>query len=552
MAQSRPTQRDPVLLDGRSRLATIGPASAEAAEAQGFWAIDPRRILDAVASPFYVTDAAGRLIYYNAAAAACWGRHPPLHESRWAGALALYLEDGTPLPFEETGLARSLRHGVEMPGRKVLIERPDGGRAAYMPYPSLIRDAAGTVVGAVNLLLDVTALEQAHAREKEAAIAKARFLSAVSHEFRTPIHAILGFAELLTDVARTGGPLSAAHEAWIAEVQSAGHHLLDLVNDAIGFTQASIAEAKPATGRRTARLGAIVADVVSVGAAAYARHGLSIIAEGQRQDCLAALDPAAVRQALLSILREVARHSASGATVRITWGPASDSTAHVDVQCPGLTLPPELLGEIDRPFAGTERNSLSRGLEGAGLSIATAAALLRGHAGRLSVSGGQEGAPLVFRLLLPVAPEEEARREEPMPGAAPEAMPMPHPALSLADVVAAANDMIVVTAADLDAPGPTIVYVNAAFLKVTGYSSEEVLGRTPRMLQGPGTSRTTLQRLGEGLRRRQAASAKLLNYAKDGTPYWVDLRIVPLRNARGEVTHFAAIERVVEQEEEAA
>jgi diguanylate cyclase (GGDEF)-like protein/PAS domain S-box-containing protein len=112
-------------------------------------------------------------------------------------------------------------------------------------------------------------------------------------------------------------------------------------------------------------------------------------------------------------------------------------------------------------------------------------------------------------------------------------------------IVATANDIVIVTTTDLDRPGPSILYVNEAFTRLTGYRPEEVLGRSPRMLQGPGTSRAALDRVAAGLRAGQPVSEKILNYAKDGSPYWLDLRIVPMRDAEGEIVQFVAIQRDV-------
>jgi diguanylate cyclase (GGDEF)-like protein/PAS domain S-box-containing protein len=115
---------------------------------------------------------------------------------------------------------------------------------------------------------------------------------------------------------------------------------------------------------------------------------------------------------------------------------------------------------------------------------------------------------------------------------------------SFEQVVAGAGDAVIVTRAQpLDGPGPEIVYVNAAFSDLTGYRAEEVLGKTPRLLQGPQTDPGTRRRIREALAQGQPVRAVILNYTKTGTPYWLDLDIVPLREAAGRITHFAAIGR---------
>ena len=114
----------------------------------------------------------------------------------------------------------------------------------------------------------------------------------------------------------------------------------------------------------------------------------------------------------------------------------------------------------------------------------------------------------------------------------------------LACLVENTDDVVIITRADmLDSPGPVIEYVNPAFTALTGYAPEEVIGRNPRILQGARTDPETSACIRQSLERGEPVRVEILNYAKDGREYWLDLQIVPLRNAAGELTHFAAIER---------
>jgi PAS domain S-box-containing protein len=104
--------------------------------------------------------------------------------------------------------------------------------------------------------------------------------------------------------------------------------------------------------------------------------------------------------------------------------------------------------------------------------------------------------------------------------------------------------MIVITeAAPLDEPGPRILFVNEAFVHQTGYSREEVIGHSPRFMQGPKTSREELDRIGEALRNRVPVRSEVINYTKSGDQIYVEMDIVPVENSGGEVTHFVAVER---------
>jgi len=107
------------------------------------------------------------------------------------------------------------------------------------------------------------------------------------------------------------------------------------------------------------------------------------------------------------------------------------------------------------------------------------------------------------------------------------------------------NDIVMITSAEpLDEPdGPRIVYVNDAFERVTGYSKSEAIGRTPRLLQGPETSREQLDHIRSALEMQQPIRCEVLNYSKSGAPYWLELDITPLFNDEGHCTHFVAVER---------
>ncbi|MBA6389545.1 diguanylate cyclase [Colwellia sp. BRX10-3] len=117
------------------------------------------------------------------------------------------------------------------------------------------------------------------------------------------------------------------------------------------------------------------------------------------------------------------------------------------------------------------------------------------------------------------------------------------------DIVELANDVIVVTEASsiLD-DGPKIVYVNKAFTELTGYTKEEVLGKTPRILQGPDTSVETTDKIRLALSQQLPVKAKILNYSKSGDEYWLDMNIVPMKSEFDDVCYFAAVERDITEQ----
>lgn len=91
-----------------------------------------------------------------------------------------------------------------------------------------------------------------------------------------------------------------------------------------------------------------------------------------------------------------------------------------------------------------------------------------------------------------------------------------------------------------------IVWASQHFEKLTGYACAEVIGRKPTFLQGEETSQKSLQTVREKLSTNAQVETKLLNYRKNGETYWCEIRILPIHNADGFLTHFIAIEKEVD------
>lgn len=115
----------------------------------------------------------------------------------------------------------------------------------------------------------------------------------------------------------------------------------------------------------------------------------------------------------------------------------------------------------------------------------------------------------------------------------------------LESAVSRQNDILLITEAEpMDEPeGPRIIYVNDAFERRTGYRREEVIGQTPRFLQGPKTQQAELDRIREALTHWQPVRAELINYTKSGDEFWLEMDIVPLADESGWYTHWIAVER---------
>src|ERR1700720_1709123 len=115
-----------------------------------------RALLDVLPAAIYVTDADGPITYYNQAAVDLAGRRPVLGTDEWCVSWRLYSLDGQPLPHDQCPMAVALRENRAVRGAEAILERPDGTRIPFTPYPTPLRDTSGALIGAVNMLVDVS------------------------------------------------------------------------------------------------------------------------------------------------------------------------------------------------------------------------------------------------------------------------------------------------------------------------------------------------------------------------------------------------------------
>jgi PAS domain S-box-containing protein len=120
-----------------------------------------RDLLDALPAAIYTTDAAGLITFFNQAAVEFSGRTPEIGSDQWCVTWRLYWPDGRPMAHDECPMARALKEDRPIRGGEAIAERPDGTRVPFMAYPTPLHDASGRLVGAVNMLVDVSGAKEA-------------------------------------------------------------------------------------------------------------------------------------------------------------------------------------------------------------------------------------------------------------------------------------------------------------------------------------------------------------------------------------------------------
>lgn len=124
-----------------------------------------RELLEALPAAIYTTDAEGRITFFNQAAVELAGSTPELGSDKWCVTWRLFEPDGTAMPHDRCPMAVALKDGRAVRGAEAVAERPDGSRVPFIPYPTPLYDASGTMVGAVNMLVDISERKEAESRQ---------------------------------------------------------------------------------------------------------------------------------------------------------------------------------------------------------------------------------------------------------------------------------------------------------------------------------------------------------------------------------------------------
>jgi PAS domain S-box-containing protein len=121
-----------------------------------------RQVVQSIPAAIYTTDASGVIQMFNEAAVALWGRRPE-PGALWCGSWRIFRTDGSPMPLSECPMAIALREAKPVSGHEIVVERPDGTRRHVLPHPRPLYDDDGVMIGAVNLLVDITDRKHAEA-----------------------------------------------------------------------------------------------------------------------------------------------------------------------------------------------------------------------------------------------------------------------------------------------------------------------------------------------------------------------------------------------------
>lgn len=367
-------------------------AVTEQAVAAATAAVSDARLLEAVGVALYTTDSEGRITYFNQAAADLWGRRPEMGEL-WCGSWRLLWADGTPMEHHECPMAVALKENRPVRGAEAMAERPDGTRVMFQPYPTPLHDENGTLVGGINVMVDVTERNRAEQALRVSNAVKDEFLGLISHEMRTPVTTIVGNARLLQDRADRLSDEDRRH--MVADIGNEAERLTSIVENLLMLTRLE-------SGSQVEFEPQVLAHVVRTSVESYrSRHrGRPITLTSEPRHIIVEADRAYLEMLLENLVSNADKYSPLHASIEIVVY-STQTHAEVLVLDRGIGLP----DDSDDIFAPFYRADEARArASGVGIGLAVCRRLAEALGGRIwgvpRDGGGSE-----FGFSLPLAPE---------------------------------------------------------------------------------------------------------------------------------------------------
>ena len=384
-----------IIAGGTKRTTSHPPTRAAQRRAERY-----RRFLDALGVAVYTTNSDGKITFFNAAAAEFWGRRPAVGEE-WCGSLKLLFLDESPMRHDECPMAIALKEARPVRGGQAIAVRPDGSSVSFMAYPTPLFDDGGQLIGAVNVLVDITERHRAEQAIRAAADAlkasnavKDEFLGLVSHELRTPVTTIFGNARLLQ--ARGAELDDEMRVSMIADIATDADRLHSIIENLLHLTRLG-------SGSRLDLEPQVLDRVVEHAVVSFVARNPDRAVEvaSARPRAIVEGDETYVTLLLENLLSNAVKYSPAGSPVEVEITTAGDEVV-VEVLDRGIGL-----GDVDgeslfQPFFRAEpAKSAANGL---GIGLALCQRIVAALGGRIWARA-RDGGGAAVGFALPIAAE---------------------------------------------------------------------------------------------------------------------------------------------------
>ena len=360
-----------------------------------------RSLINGLPVPIYTTDPDGRLTWYNQAAVEMWGREPEIGKESWCGFQRVYDQDYQPLDMEKSPIGVTVAQSQSVRGAEVIAERGDGTRFNILPYPTPLFNTAGDMVGAVNMLFDITEQKRIERQLRDDDLRKNEFLAMLGHELRNPLGALRSGVEIMEMGLDKPERILRIMQNSVDTMAKLLDDLLDLSRVIQGRIQLD--------SRRMDLCGPLGASISSVRQQCLKK----------RQDLVVDLqaplhvdgDTTRLEQIFSNLLVNASKYTPEGGTVKVSAREVG-GVVITRVQDDGIGIDLRDLDRIFEPFY--QITPSGEAASGLGIGLALSKKLAELHGGRLTATSEGRGRGAVFEVRIPAS--VNAAKPAPEPG----------------------------------------------------------------------------------------------------------------------------------------
>ncbi len=356
-----------------------------------------RTLLGKLPAGAYTCDRAGLITYFNRSAAELWGREPRLNDAadRYCGSYRLYSTAGTPINHDRCWMALALHENREYNGQEIVIERPDGSYATALAHANPLREEDGTIVGAVNVLVDITERRAAEEALKLEARRKDEFLATLAHELRNPLAPIRNAVEFLNAKGSDEPDVAWARNVIDRQLVQLTRLLDDLL-DLGRITRDSLALRNEVVG-----LVALLQGAVENARPEIAQRGHELVVQLPEEPIVVRADAVRLTQVFANLLDNAAKYSEPGGRIEVALE-RRGSWIEVRVTDNGIGIVAAELPHVFDIFTRLD-TSRSRKTGGLGIGLSLVKRLVEMHGGTVAAFSEGPGRGSVFTVRLPAA-----------------------------------------------------------------------------------------------------------------------------------------------------
>jgi PAS domain S-box-containing protein len=364
-----------------------------------------RALLEKLPAGAYTCDPDGLITYFNQHAAQLWGRSPKLNDpvDRFCGSFKLYAMDGSPIMHDQCWMALALKNNLEYDGHEIVIEHPDGKRLTALAHANPIHNEMGQLLGAVNVLVDISDRKRTEDALKQADRSKNEFLATLAHELRNPLAPIRAAVKILQLKSKPTPESKSAIEV----IDRQTRQMTRLIDDLLDI--ARITSNKMELRREQIELSAVLDVAVETSRPLIEQRGHKLIVKVPSVPMHIDGDMVRLAQVISNLLNNAAKYTERDGCIWLAAA-RTGNEAVIKVRDTGMGISAETLPQIFEMFTQAER-TINGSAGGLGIGLTLVKRLVEMHGGTITARSEGRGKGSEFIVRVPLALSQPARPE---------------------------------------------------------------------------------------------------------------------------------------------